>query len=231
LDFRVLEKRTDPAGKSATLVVDLGEKRFPLGNVAIVTSTRDFFAKVALSAANSLNPETWTKFHEGTIFRVQKDESAKEELGMAVKSQLSRYIKIELMNSSKVVPVEKIELAANMRVVVFDYTKGLNYRLYYDNASSAAIPHDDKLLSTNMSRIANATLETSLEEEQKNVAVPTPQKMVVAEPAQSGSWTKVFGIGMLLVGLVLLFVVMLRARSLRKADKHRNSRIVYTRFD
>ncbi len=231
LDFRIIEKKTDIATNTTTLVLDLGEKRFPLERLAITTPARDFSAKLILSGASSSTPDIWKKFHEGTVFRVQKEDAVKDDLTAMVKPQNFRYLKLELIGS-KAVPVEKIDLTASMRAVVFNYTKGFNYRLLYDNPSAVAVHHDDKLLSVNMTRIASASLETSLDEEQKNLpAPPAPQRLTEVEPVQSSNWTKAFGIAMLLIGLLFLFGLMLRARSLKRAERRRNSRIVYTRFE
>jgi hypothetical protein len=231
LDYRVLQKRTDPSANAITMILDLGDKRFPLGSLTVSSTAKDFSGKVVLSGGSSASPESWKRFHEGIIFRARKEEAIKEELSLGIKPLLSRYLKLEFVGANKAVPIEKVYLSANMRVAVFDYTKGLTYKLYYDNPSAAAGPHDDKLLTANMARIADAYVDTSTEEEYRSTkAAPRPEVVHAEQPVQSHNWTKGVGIAMLLIGLLLLFSLMLRARSLRKAEK-RNSRIVYTRFN
>lgn len=231
MDFRVVEKRTDASANTTTLVVDLGDKRFPLGRAAVVSPAGDFAAKLALYGASSSTPQVWNKFFEGTVFRVQREEAVKEDLTAALRPQLFRYLKVELSGGRQPVPVDRIDLTANMRIVVFEHKRDRSYRLYYDNPTAIPAPHDDKLLSANMTRIASASLETAVEEEQKNVPPPEPPKTSYLEPEKHTGVAKVFGVTLLLAGLLLLFSLMLRARSLRKAERRRNSRIVYTRFD
>lgn len=231
LEFRILEKRTDASANATTMVLDLGEKRFPLESLALTSPARGFFAKLLLSGANSPAPEVWQKFHESTVFRIEKDGAIKEDLKLVVRPQLFRYIRLELLGIGQTVPLDKVDLNAAMRVAVFQYTRGLSYRLYFDNPSAVPAPHDDKLLAVGMNRIANASMQTSLEEEQNNIAPPAPTKISHEEPLQVGGWSKAVGTGMLLFGLLMLFGVMLRARSLRKSKTRRNSRIVYDRFD
>ncbi|MBI5250980.1 MAG: hypothetical protein HY912_15940 [Desulfomonile tiedjei] len=232
LDFKIVEKRTDASVNATTMVLDLGEKRYPLGGLTIATPVRDFSAKLVLSGASLPSPpEVWKKFHEGTVFRIQREEATKQDLTAIVRSQLFRYIKLELISSSQPGPVDKIDLTATMRIIVFNYTRGLSYRLYYDNPSAMAVEHDDKLLSVNPASIANASLETSVEEEQKNIPRPEPAKINHMEPIQPTNWIKPLGVALLLLGLLLLFGIMLRARSLRKAQRRRSSRVVYTRYE
>jgi hypothetical protein len=231
MDFRLVEKRTDASANTTTLVADLGDKRFPLGRAAVVSPAGDFAAKLVLHGAASSTPQVWNKFFEGTVFRVQREEAVKEDLAAIIRPQLFRYIKVELLGGRHPVPVDRIDLTASMRVVVFEHNRDRSYRLYYDNPSATPVPHDDKLLSANMTRIASASLETAVEEEQKNVPPREPPKASYLEPEKHSGVAKAFGVILLLAGLLLLFSLMLRARSLRKAERRRNSRIVYTKFD
>lgn len=231
MQFRILEKRTDPVTKSTTVVTDLGERRLPLGKVKIATVSGNFTAKLALSGTDHLSAP-WQQFYEGTVFRIRKDDALAEELAGAMKPQYSRFVKAEFTPAGASVPLETIEFTASPRLAVFEYHREMSYRLFYDNPNAVSTTQPERFVTMNLNRLVAASPGASLEDEQKNVHIPAiPKAAAVPEPVTTWGLERILGIIMLLAGLLLLFMLMLRARSLRKAQRGKNARIVYTRYD
>jgi len=232
LSARVIENRAIPSAGSTLLVADLGEKRFPLTRLAITTPVPEFVKKATVLAAASLNSESWIPISEGVVFRLRREDAVKEKLTAQVKPLPFRYIKVELSGGNGgPIPVESLQAWGTFRMAVFDHRRGESYRLYYDNPRAAAPVTDATRSSINVNQLAAASSEMTLGPEQKTVVTPShaegPEKP--EKKGTPGVWTAV-GLAMVLLGLLLLFLIMLRIRSSRRAYRGRNSRVVRGRL-
>jgi hypothetical protein len=229
LDVRILENRADAASGSTRIIADLGEKRVPLTQVALSTSTKEFVKGIRVHCASSPDPESWKKIGEGTVFRLRKEEAVSESLKLRMNPQPFRYLLLELYGGRVPVAVEKIEATGTMPLAIFEYRRGLAYKLFYDNPSAEAIKTSPTAALPNLARIVSASSGIKLGEEHQNVVVKAPKVEPQLETRTSPTFWRFAGVAMLAVGLLLMFSLMLRARSLRKSVRGRNSRVISTR--
>jgi len=232
-----LTKRLEPrmtekdVTESNTIEFDLGRKRFPLTSIRISSKTKEFMRKIRIAGRSSVNGDIWKDFYEGTIFRIRKEDAIKEKLRAQFKPQPYRYVKLELAGSSPTVNVDKIEAFGAVRMAVFEYRKNLTYHIYYGNGQTKS-QSDTAPAVTNLGQIAALSSEIKLGGELK---VPEAPVVVVEEAAQSENGStqsflrKFTGIALLLLGLLILFVVMLKTRSLRRPVVGRHSHLLSSR--
>ncbi len=229
-DVRIVENRLNSSDNSTVVIADLGEKRLPLKGIKISTSTAGFVKKVRLLRGSSESPDSWSPFYDGTFFRIEKADAAKENLEARFEPQTSRYIMLELTGSGPAVTVKSINATAALRVAVFKYRPGLAYRLFYGNPQAKAFSGNAAEPSINLTRVLATSSDVSIGDEQKNVVSPRPRPMSSPKDSHPTTVGKILGIAMLLIGLLLLFIVMLRARSQRLAERRRGSRLLDTRL-
>ena len=229
LDVRILENRPNAASGATRIIADLGEKRLPLTHVAFSTPTKEFKKGIRVHGASSSSPDTWKKIYEGTVFRLRKEDAVNEQLKVRVNPQSFRYILLELYGGGSSVTVEKIVATGTMRLAIFEYRRGLDYKLYYDNPTAEAVKTSPAAVLSNLGRIVSASSNIRLGEEQKNVVVQALKSEPQVETKTGPTFWRLAGVAMLAVGLLLMFSLMLRARSLRKSVRGRNSRVISTR--
>jgi len=231
LDTRILENRSEPTGNATTTVVDLGEKRFPLVSVTITTPAAEFVKKVRLRGGSTPSPESWKTIFEGTFFRLRKEETSTENLTAVVKPHTCRYLVMELYGgSAATVPVEKFRATGGIPVLFFQYSRGLESRLYYDNPTLSLLEQAKALSVTDLAQTESLFNEISLGPPQKNTSQAGPKPIAGPESATGFSLRRIAGIALLLTGLLVLFKIMLRRRSSHYAEMRRNSRIIGTRM-
>ncbi len=230
LDVRVMENRVLPSTNTAVTVADLGERRFPVTSVKISTGSKTFAKTARIFGGNSESPDSWTKLYEGPFFRMQKEEASKERLSAAFQLQLFRYIKVELDGPGAPVAVNDLEAHAAVRIAVFDYRKGPSYRLYYENPQAKADETATLDRNLNVETIASIAQEIRLGPEEKGHPAISPKTSAPVEEHQSFSLRQMAGIALLLVGLLVLFGMMLKARSVRRMNVHVGSRTFSTRL-
>lgn len=229
-EARIVENRMNASDNSTVVIADLGEKRFPLAGIKIATPTKSFVKRMRLLQGSSDSPDSWKQFYEGTFFRIERADASKENVEARFDPQNSRYLMVELTGGGPVVTVKTIDVKEAFRYAVFTYRPNLSYRLYYDNprvsgAGGGPAPH-----SLSLSRIQATASDISMGNEKKNVAAPKPHAIQRAKTAYPAAIGRLLGMAMLLIGLLLLFAVMLRARSQRKAERRRGSRLLDPRL-
>jgi hypothetical protein len=229
-EIRIVENRMNASDNSTVIIADLGEKRSPFAGIKISTPTASFVKRVRLLAGSSESPDSWRPFYEGTFFRIERADAAKENLEARFEPQNSRYLMLEFTGSGPLVTVKALDAKEALKFAAFPHRVGLSYRLYYDNpqakAPAAAAPQP----SLNLSRIVATASDVTLGNEQKNLAVPRPRQIQPPKTAYPTTLGRLLGMAMLLIGLLLLFAVMLRARSQRRAERRRGSRVYDNRL-
>ena len=229
LEARIRENRSDPSTGSTTVVVDLGQKRFPVTSVRVFSTAKEFAKRAAIYTASSPSSASWKRIFEGTLFRIRGEDAVKENLEAGFKPQTSRYLKLELLKGSRgAVAVDKLQATAALSVAVFKYRRGQEYRLFFDNPGAGAMPPAREVSSINVGQIAAAPSEISLGPEQKNIVSPSLKKTEKAAKNESSNIQKILGVAMLLAGLLLLFIIMLKARSSRRSRGRRGTGAVNT---
>ena len=229
-EMRVTEKRVIRSNNSTVIGMDLGEKRFPVNSVWISTPTKQFVKEVRLLARTSEGNEPWQEVYGGTFFRIRKDDAVKQRLQARFKPQSSRYLKLEISGPGPAVSVDEIKAAASVRMAVFEYRKNMAYRFYYDNPQAKPSESGQFSASMNLGQVAASSSEISFSAEQQVPELPVTRQAPHSEAAKPSMMRKIVGVTMLLVGLLILFALMLRARSLRKVGTRRNSRVFGTRL-
>ncbi|MGO9123173.1 MAG: DUF3999 family protein [Desulfomonilaceae bacterium] len=221
LELQITEKGVTG---SNSVEFDLGQKRFPLTSVRISSKTKEFIKTIRIAGRSSANGDPWKDFYDGTLFRIHKEDTLKEKLQAEFKPQLYRYVKLELLGSRPTVSVDEIQAIGAVRMAVFEHRKDLTYRIYYDNGQ--AKPQFGKAPSvTNLGHIAALSSEIKLSGELKVPEAPVVIEPVRSEEASTQSILRKFvGMALLLLGLLILFIVMLRTRGLRRREVSRNSR-------
>jgi hypothetical protein len=230
LEVRIRENRSDNATGTTTIVADLGERRFPAANVSLSSGSNEFAKRAILYGAATPSSESWTRMFEGTLFRLRRDEAVKEDLEARFKPQTFRYLKLELSGGSRgAVIVDKLQAKAALPMAAFQYRRGQDYRLYYDNPNAGSPATSPGSFSMNVNQLASVASEISLSGEQRNVVSDAPKKNEPSGKSELSRFQKIAGVMMLLVGLVLLFIFMLRARSSRRSRGRRGNGMVKPR--
>ena len=155
----------------------------------------------------------------------------KEDLEARFKPQTFRYMKLELSGGSrKAVTVDKLHATAAVRMAAFNYGRGQNYRLFYDNPNARAVPAAPGASSINVNQVASTSSEIGLGPEQKNTVSFSPKTPQKTEKNESSRLRQILGVAMLLCGLLLLFIIMVKARSSRRSRRRRGTGPVDTTF-
>lgn len=228
LEARITEKRLAASNNSTIVGVDLGQERFPLAGISISTGAKEFVKSIRISARRSENGDQWQEFYQGTVFRIRKEDTAKEDLKARFKPRLSRYVRLELAGPGPPVNVDDVKAVGAVRMAVFEHRKDMTYRIYYDNAQSRLAGPNSTPSATNLVQIAASSSEIRLGVElnvpETHIAQQTARRLEVA-PTQS-ILRRVAGMTLLLAGLLILFAVMLRTRRWRRSGGRRDSRIL-----
>jgi hypothetical protein len=232
LDLRILENRKNNSDGSTVVIADLGEGRFPISELTLSTRSKEFVKKIRLLGSASDSSDSWQPFFEGTVFRLRRTEASKEQLAVKFDPQPHRFIMAELTGGGGSVEVSALAAQAAVRLVIFERRAGETYRLFYDNPKAKPAAPIAPGSSINVGQVFVASGGNRLGHEEKNDAVATSpaRKARTSEQAAPTAIWKMVGAGMLLVGLLLLFGAMLRARSARKTGRGRNARVIRTKL-
>jgi hypothetical protein len=220
IDMRIMENRPDPAGSTAVMG-DLGEKRFPLTRLTLSTQEKEFVKKAEVFAASSSSAETWKKVAESIVFRLHREDATKEKLEVPVPAEVSRYVKLVISGGGRATALSNVQASATVPVAVFEYHRGTEYRLLYGNPKASASAA--KPLNADVSRVLPSASILHTGEERKNTvsAPPVPVGQPEKTKTTAPKWAMVFGVAMLLVGVLLLFGLMLKIRASRRARRSR----------
>ena len=227
ISHRLMENRHDEDSRSTVVVTDLGEERLPAASVSVDSPDREFIKRMRVFGASNPSPEFWSELGEGTVFRIRLGDATAEHLAVRIKPTPYRYLKLEFSEGTEpTFTVDGIAVLGSIRMVVFQPNSGTTYRLYYDNPEAAAPQYTNQPVSFNVERLAARTQEIQVGAPRRN-RVPVKAKPITPEKSQVSSvFWKALGVAMLLIGLLLLFSVMLKARSLRRRKRRRDSRII-----
>jgi len=229
LSSRIIENRVDKASGSTIVAADLGSKRFPVSHISVETSARDFVKGVRVLGGYSLSAESWLELTQRTIFRITRDEASSDDLEIHLKPTPVRYLKLEFTGGKPTgFAVAGIAALGTVQLMVFQPTPGSSYQLYYGNPSAKAVSHSSGPNSFNVADLTGIAREMVIGPVRRNVPPPALKPANQEKEAAPFAMGKALGVIMLLIGLLLLFSVMLRARSIRRRGRQRNSRILNT---
>jgi hypothetical protein len=226
LDLRILENHPEPGTGSTIVVGDLGDRRFPLTRLTLVSPEKEFIREVTVYAGNSSSPETWKRVCGSTIFRLRKEDATKEKLEISMPGELSRYVKLVVSGDKTPITLTTIEATGTMRVAMFEFRRGSDYRVLYAN-SRAAAPNPAEAPKLDVHRLLAAAPVIQTGEERKNVVTRRPPLINPPEKSNAAIWGKLVGLSILLMGLLLLFSLVLKAVA---SKRERNSRIHRSRI-
>ena len=234
LSAHIMENRRHPDTHSTVVVADLGEQRYPVTEIALDVEGERFIKKATVKCASSLTgEEAWSTVFDGVFYRLKKHQTVKEMTKARFDPLPSRYIKIELSGGDgSAVKVRGIDALGSMPMVLFQHTRGDEYYIYYDNPSLAKAQRQEMPFSGDLLAVLASSNRITLGPDQKIV----PQKKtaeqappVSAPVPEKTDYSKPIGIVLVLVGLLLMFALMLRSRSLRRQERRRSSRILNVR--
>ncbi len=222
-DLKVVEKKSDPTTGAAYIIADLGPNSYPLARIALLSPEREFAKHITIFSAKAPDEDTWRQKYSSIYYRLRKEEAKQENITFNFQPITSRYIKIELTGGARqILSITGVETWSIAPAIAFEAKEGETYRLYY--GASKATPETQLGPSINVSRIFTDAGRANMSDEITVVrSRKTPASPAVSKPPGVATTTeklgKIVGIAMLLVGLLLLFSIMLRARSLRKERK------------
>ncbi len=229
LALRIIENREDKATGSIIVVADLGVKRLPVSLISVETSARDFIKGVRVLGGYAASGDSWTELIQGTVYRITREQASAEDLEIRLKPTPVRYLKAEFTGPNPPdFSVAGITALGSAQLIVFQPTPGSSYRLYYGNPSAEAVNHSTDPISLSTAELLEMAQEIEVGPVRRNVPPPKPKIVKKKGDVAPFVFGKALGVVMLLIGLLLLFSVMLKARSLRKRELQRNSRIVNT---
>jgi len=113
-----------------------------------------------------------------------------------------------------------------VQLIVFQPTPGSSYQLYYGNPSANAVSNSSGPTSFTVADLKGIAAEMGIGPARRNVPPPAPKAAKKEKDVAPMALGKALGVIMLLIGLLLLFCLMLKARSNKKRGKLRNSRIL-----
>lgn len=162
-EMRILEKKTDPGTGDIVIIGDLGEKRYSLAQLNLVSQEYEFMKKLIISTCKDFRSPSWQRIHEGQFFRLRREEAYQENTHFRFNADPSRYVKLELTSGTrKPINIEKIEALSVPPLVVFEFQEGEQYRLLYSNPKSVGSPAK---LQTPIPNITSLAQLSSLGEE------------------------------------------------------------------
>ncbi len=227
LSLRIIENRLDKSTDSTVVVADLGTNRFPVSHISVETSASDFVKGVRVLGGYTASADSWTELMQSTIFRITRDDASAENLEMHLEPTPVRYLRLELTGGKpKDFTVAGLRALGTAQLIVFQPTSGSSYRLYYGNPMAKAVSPLGGPTSFNVAELAGIAREMEIGPPRRNVPPPAPKRAKQEKEAAPFALGKALGVIMLLIGLLLLFSVMLKARSLRRRERQRNSRIL-----
>ena len=223
-----MENRHDEDSRSTVVVTDLGEERLPAASVSVDSPTANSSRGCECSVHPILPREFWSELGEGTVFRIRLGDATAEHLAVRIKPTPYRYLKLEFSEGTEpTFTVDGIAVLGSIRMVVFQPNSGTTYRLYYDNPEAAAPQYTNQPVSFNVERLAGPyTRNTGWRTAKKPRTGSKPSPLHQRKAKSHPFFWKALGVAMLLIGLLLLFSVMLKARSLRRRKRRRDSRII-----
>lgn len=230
LSVRVVENRTDSSRKATVIIADLGERRFPLRSVGIVTRAKSFVKQYVLSGSSSPGSDTWGKISEGALYRIRHDDAVKEQLTVGLAPQSVRFVLLEISGAhGPPIEVDEITAVGTVSYAMFHYKHGQEYRLLYDNPSADPRPADQSVERLT-SHLASVSSEIRLGHAEKYVAPPTEKKRESQRAADRS-----YGLRDALVpaavaaGVLLIVGIVLRWRRVRRSGKYRPASIYNVR--
>jgi hypothetical protein len=229
LPLRIIENRVDEASGSTIVVADLGSKRLPVSHISVETSAGDFVKRVRVLGSYTLSGESWPELVQRALFRITRDEASSEDLEIGLKPAPVRFLRLEFAGGKPAgFTVTGIAAHGTVKLMVFQPTPGSSYQLYYGNPSAKAVSHSSGPSSFDVVELAGIAREMEIGPVRRNVPPPAPKPAKQVKEVTPFALGKALGVIMLLIGLLLLFTVMLKARSLSRRERQRNSRILNT---
>ncbi|MDQ7784253.1 MAG: hypothetical protein RDU20_15315 [Desulfomonilaceae bacterium] len=226
LSHRIIENRFDKASAATIVVADLGAERLPVCNISVRTSARNFVKAVRVSGAYTSHAVSWSGLGQGTIFRIIRDHASAENLEIRLDPSPIRYLKLEFTGGPPPdFTVDGVTAFGSVQLLVFQPTLGSSYQLYYGNPRAQAEVHAPGPTSFNIAQMVDTAREMEVGPARPNIPQPSPKPVEQKKEVAPFALGKALGVIMLLVGLLLLFSVMLKARSLRRRRNRHSLRI------
>jgi len=217
LPTRILENEYGVSKGKSLAVFDLGEKRFPLVALTMLTGSTEFAKKATLYGTSQIENATWTTIHDAIFFRIRRGISYGEHVTANVPPQLFRYFKLELAGDGPEVPIERIHCVGQAPLVVFQHNRGTKYDLYYGNPESIESSDDLKPERKNMPIFVLDTSEVVIEADEKNPSWrPRPQETGFQRNETVVTLVKLGAIIAVMGVLFTLFWLMLKKGSLAR---------------
>ncbi|MFH1114402.1 MAG: DUF3999 family protein [Pseudomonadota bacterium] len=227
LALRIIENRKDQSSDATIVVADLGVKRLPVSLVSVETPVGDFVKEVRISGGYDASEESWSELVKGTVYRITRDEASAENLEIRLKPAPVRYLKAAFIGPKhRDFTVSGISAQGSAQLIVFQPIAGSSYKLFYGNPSAEAVSHSAGPASVSPPDLIEMAQEIEIGPVRRNVPPPQPKIVTKEKESAPSVFGKALGVVMLLIGLLLLFSVMLKARSLRKREMQRNSRVL-----
>jgi hypothetical protein len=217
---KIIEKKHDSAGNS-WIIMDLSETGFPVSTLNVSSNEKQFSKIATVFSAPSLVGNTWSKLASGPIFRVRMEETSKEQLSLNIDPVSTRYIKIEFTGGKGVFYPEKVLAFDRRSLAIFHYDPTKSYKILFGNSSPPpeVVP---ELINENRSP---TSLPMGATEKTERVIKPTSQPDISRketpqiQPVKQYKWLGYIGMALLFVGLLLLFMTMMRSRSMKKSEQ------------
>ena len=229
IPLRIQENRVDKVTGATILAADLGAEHLPLSHISVDTPVQEFVKKLKVFGGATASPNSWSMLGEETIYRIRRGNATAENLGIRLQQTNFRYIKLEFSGGDdQRFTVDGLEARGSLQLIVFQARPSLKYKLYYHNPSATSVHLPGEPMSFNMARLAAIATDIKLDKPRRNLIPSRAEPVKERKSIVPQFLGKAVGVIMLLVGLLLLFGVMLKARSLRRREKQRNSRIYNT---
>jgi hypothetical protein len=218
---KIVEKKHDSAGGNSWIIMDLGDNGFPLSTLTVSSNEKQFSKIATVFSAGSPVGNAWSKIASGPIFRVRMEETTKEQLSLNIDPISTRYIKMEFTGGKGVFYPEKVLAFDQRSLALFHHDPAKSYRILFGNSSPdpAFVP---EFVSENRSPISLPMAQTEKTERVVKLTsqpdIPKKEAPQV-QPIKQYKWLGYVGMALLFVGLLLLFMTMMRSRSMRKSEQ------------
>lgn len=165
----------DKTNNTTDVIVDVGQNSIPIHKLVLETPSIDFYRQVKVYGRSD-HDAAWKPYVTDVIFRYSDPTFRDTQLTIRSPDIRERYIKVVIVNNdNKPIAVSGVSLFGAAQTVVFPFTAGKTYTLYYGNENARTPQYDLAYILARM-RIEEHIVLMQLGEAKVNLFYKEPEK-------------------------------------------------------